>query len=415
MHRPGWLFVLLSACNVEAVQGDTGGVPRGDGGACPDGVAVVLSDYRSTQVALSTTEGTTQSESFVSTASVRSDGLSFALSGDVVLPNERPPSGRVVLIDRYGTNVVSFFEPTDGRVLGQLAVGTGFPSNPQDYIEVGDGRAYVSRFGNNELRGREPFDQGSDLLIIDTLVPEILGRIALPSSDEFPARPGGLTRLDSRLILVTLAILGRLGRAITGEDSVLAAIDTERDAIAWQVELEGLKNCGTARLSPNAERLVIACSGLITEDGASLGVEGSGVAVLDASETPAVEIRRYAALEVAGGAVQSEFAFFSADSLLLKTQTALGDADRNQLLTLDLESGEVQRVFSVSAADSASSGLTLGGLLCAPGCSDFCLLADAAAGALQRFRIGQDNAIEHTDTLRVERRVGLPPIGLSYR
>ena len=415
MHRARCLFVFLSACNVEAVQGDTGGVPRGDGGACPDGVAIVLSDYRSTQVALLTTEGATQSESFVSTASVRSDGLSFALSGDVVLPNERPPSGRVVLIDRFGTNVVSFFEPTDGRVLGQLAVGTGFHSNPQDYIEVGDGRAYVSRYGNNELAGREAFDQGSDLLIIDTLVPEILGRIALPSSDEFPARPGGLTRLDARWVVVTLARLGRLGREITGEDSVLAAIDTERDAIAWQVELEGLKNCGTPRLSPNAERLVIACSGLITTAGESLGIEGSGVVVLDPRETPAVEIRRYAALEIAGDAVQSEFAFFSADALLIKTQTALGATDRNRLLSFDLASGEVQTVFTVSATDNRSSGVTLGGIVCAPGCSDYCLVADAAAGALQRFRVGEDGAIEHTDTLWVERRVGLPPVGLSYR
>jgi hypothetical protein len=413
MHHARWLFVVLSACNVEAVQGDTGGVPRGDGGACPDGVAVVLSDYRSTQVALSTTEGTTQSESFVSTASVRSDGLSFALSGDVVLPNERPPSGRVVLIDRFGTNVVSFFEPTDGRVLGQLAVGTGFHSNPQDYIEVGAGRAYVSRYGNNELRGREPFDQGSDLLIIDTLVPEILDRIALPSSDEFPARPTGLTRLDARLVVVTLARLGR--EWAEGEDSTLAAIDTTRDAIVWEVELTGLKNCGTARLAPDSERLVVACSGLITEDGASLGVEGSGVVVLDARETPAVEIRRYTALELAGDPVQSELAFFAADSLLLKTQTALGSAERNRLLSLDLASGEVRTVFTVSAADNRSSGVTLGGIVCAPGCSDYCLVADAAAGALQRFRIGKDGAIEHTDTLPVERRVGLPPVGLSYR
>ena len=409
-----WFPLLLAGCNVEAVRGDTGGVGPGEGGPCPDGITVVLSDFLSTQVALSTTDGVTQSESFVSTASVRSDGLSFALSGDVVLPTERPRSGRVVLLDRHGTNVVTFMDPVDGKVLGQLPVGTGFQSNPYDYLEIDEGRAYVARFGNNGISGREPFDQGSDLLIIDTLAPEIVGRVALPSSDDFPAHPSGLIRLDDQHVVVTLQ---RHAQALGSgaEDSMLAGIDSKTDSIVWQLVLDGLKNCGTARLAPSGRELAVACSGLITRDGETLGLEESGIVVLDTQRSPPVEMRRFGAGDIAGEPLQSEVAFFADGQVLLKTQTARGAGSDNRLIWLDLESGQARTVFTVDpSARGVGIGVTLGAVACAPGCSDYCLVADAAAGALQRLRVS-DGRIEHIDSLAVERRVGLPPVGLCYR
>lgn len=401
-------------CNVQALSGDTGGVAPGDGGPCPDGVTIVLSDYRSSQIALATVDGTTLSESFVSTASVKTDGLSFALSGDVVLPKTRPRSGRVVLLDRFGTNVVTWMDPTDGRVLGQLPLGTGFQSNPQDYFEVDAARAYVSRFGHNHLAGREPFDEGSDVLIVDTHEPAIVGRIALPSSSDVPARPGGFASLDARHVVLTLT---RLGVTLsTGDDSMLVGLDTEHDRVAWQLELEGLRNCGTARLSPDGSKLAVGCSGFITTAGESLEPEGSGLALLDARSSPPAELARYPALELAGEAIQTDLAFASDETLLFKTQTAVGSAAENRLLALDLARGSVHTLFTADPdTRGAGRGLTLASVVCAPGCSDYCLLADSGHGALQRLRVDARGDVEHVDTLRVERRIGLPPVALGYR
>src|SRR5690606_42075462 len=62
---------------------------------CPSGAVVLLTDYVSTQVALSDLSGRTQSASFLSTGSTRTDGLAFALSGDVALPSARPVSNQI--------------------------------------------------------------------------------------------------------------------------------------------------------------------------------------------------------------------------------------------------------------------------------------------------------------------------------
>lgn len=404
------LAALLLACNVEALSGDTGGVPRGDGGACPDGTVIVLSDYRSTQIALSTVEGITQSESFVSTASVRTDGLAFALSGDTIVPGLRPPSGRVVLIDRFGTNVLTWLDPTTAEVLGQLSVGTGFESNPQDYVEVSPERAYVSRLGHNLLAGREPFDAGSDVLILDTRTPAILGRIPMPSSGDVPPRPTGFVRLGENEVAVTLTRL-ELGFQ-RGEASALVGIDTEEDSPSFELSLDGAKNCGSARLSPSGDRLAIACSGLVTVQGESAGLESSAVLVFDATRRPPVLLQRFDADAFQGEPVQYEFAFASDGFLLLKTQTPVGGSRRNRLLSLELATGAVE---TLAESGRAGDGLTLGTVVCDSGCSNYCLVADAAAGGLHRLRVRDDGAPEYLDLVTVETRVGLPPRRIVYR
>jgi hypothetical protein len=97
---------------------------------CDQGTVVLLTDYTSTQIALSTLDGTTLSPAFLSTASMKASGLAFALSGDVALPNVTPASGSVVLMDRYGTNVITWADPSSAKVFAQLPVGIGFESNP---------------------------------------------------------------------------------------------------------------------------------------------------------------------------------------------------------------------------------------------------------------------------------------------
>jgi hypothetical protein len=406
-----WVSVALAVgCDVDRTGEPTGGVDVERREGCAAGVVTVLSDFVSTQVALSALDGTTLSESFLSTASTEASGVSFALSGDVALPSDVPPSGRVVLLDRYGTNVVTWADPATGEVLAQLAVGTGFESNPQDYLELDGERAYVSRWGQNGEPGREPFDRGGDLLIIDTARIAIVGRIELPGEGELPPRPAGMARVGQD-VAVTLQRLA-LDFATAGE-SVVAGVSPEVDAIVWEHRLTGLTGCGGAAPAPSAARFAVACAGTLDLDGNLTDLSESGIVLFDATATPPRELRRFSAQELAGEAVQGSVRFIDEDRLLFKTQTPLGGAMHNRLLMLDVSSGAVTELAEARpAADGTGQGVTYGGLFCALGCSDVCLMADADLGVLQRWRV-LDESLDPMEPVRVETQVGLPPRSLG--
>ncbi|HEU4537450.1 MAG TPA: hypothetical protein VFS00_25200, partial [Polyangiaceae bacterium] len=95
------LALAVAGCDVSAPPG-SGGVGGAGGGApgCPQAFVVANSDYASTNVSVVSVAGELLSASLVSSASA-GVGSSAALSGDVVLPHDRPASGRVVLLDRY--------------------------------------------------------------------------------------------------------------------------------------------------------------------------------------------------------------------------------------------------------------------------------------------------------------------------
>ena len=418
MKSVSWLGLSLLGlgCSVEPVVEDSGGVLVERSGACPAGVVTLLSDFLSTQVALSSLEGDTLSPSFLSSASTQASGTSHALSGDVVLPRRMPRSFRVVLIDRYGTNVITWADPRSGRVTAQLPVGTGFDSNPQDYLEIDDHLAYVSRFGQNTAPGREAHDEGGDLLIVDTEGPRIIGRIGLdprpaPSGgDPLPPRPGGMARVGS-LVVVALSPKA-LDFSETGPSS-LVAVDTGEHAVTWQLELSGLKNCGSPRLSPGGDLLAIACSGQIDPRGGVVDAAASAIVLLDAHAEPMSEVRRYSAGELAVEGVQSDVAFVDDDRLLFKTQTSYGGDANNRAFLLHLDTGAASLLAEASPdATGLGRGVVYGGLFCAPGCSDTCLMADADTGVLRRFLVEPDD-VRELEAVTVEQRSGLPPRDLS--
>jgi len=405
-----WVSVALAAgCDVEQTGEPTGGVDVERREGCPAGVVTLLSDFVSTQVALSALDGTTLSESFLSTASTEASGVSFALSGDVALPSGVPPSGRVVLLDRFGTNVLTWADPATGEVLAQLAVGTGFESNPQDYIELDGERAYVSRWGQNGDSGREPFDGGGDLLIVDTAQIAIVGRIELPGEGALPPRPAGMAHVGQD-IAVTLQRLA-LDFATAGE-SVLVGVSPQVDEIVWEHRLSGLTGCGGPTPDPSGARFAVACAGTLDPDGNLTDISESGIVLFDATATPPRELRRFSAEELAGEAVQGSVRFIDEGGLLFKTQTPLGGTTHNRVLWLDVTSGAVTELSQARpAADGTGRGVTYGGLFCAPGCSDVCLVADADRGVLQRWRV--DESLEPMEPVRVETQVGLPPRSLG--
>lgn len=401
------LSVLALACEAEpTAPSTTGGVNANHQGQCPAGVVAVLSDFSSTQIALSALDGTTLSEAFISTASSEASGLAFALSGDVVVPSATPRSGRVVLLDRYGTNVITWVDPKSAAVLAQLPVGTGFESNPQDYLELDDTSAYVSRWGQNQDLGKEAFDGGGDVLVIDTSTPKIVGRIEMPAEANLPARPSGMTRLGGD-VAVTLQRLSL--DFTTSGDGVLVGIATDQSAIAWQMPLTGFKTCGTLAVAPSGKVAALACAGQLDANGDVLDLGESGIVIVDPVKRPPVELRRFAALDLGGEAVQNDLEFATDSLLLFKTQTKLGGATNNRALLLDLDSGTTTALVEAAPdADGTGKGIVYGSLFCAPSCSDVCLMADADRTVLERWQVSGGGLLP-LDPMRVETQVGLPP------
>ena len=401
-------------------SGMSGGGAAGAGGAateepksCPAGITIVLSDYSATQVALSSIEGETLSASFLSTASTETAGLAFALSGDVALPSSPPPSKRIVLLDRFGTNVITWADPKTAQVIDQLPVGTGFESNPQDYLEVGDGKAFVTRYNPNASPGEEEFDEGNDVLVIDTEEPAILGRIPLPMAAEIPPRPSRMLRLGDEVV-VNLARVAEDWSA-TGE-AELVGLSIADEEVVWRHTLTGNKSCGRPTLSPDGTRLAVACSGAMNTDGEIEALAQSALILFDATERPLQEIDRFSAEDIAGEPIQSRVAFASDDVVLLVTQTSWDGSTNNRWLAYDLGTGVTTELLEAPPDDEGKGrGLVFTSTTCFPGCSDVCLMADGAAGELQRVRLESDGSLELLTPIRVENTVGMPPRAIGLR
>jgi len=396
------------ACNVSPVTHDECHATVARALGCPAAALVVMSDFVSTQIALTDPDGRTLCGSFISSARSETTPVSYALSGDAVLPSSAPTSGRAVVIDRYGTNVVSFLEPGTGRLEGQLALGTGFEANIQDYVELDDTRALVSRWGENPVPGEQPFDAGGDLLLIDTKGLEIRGSIALPRDEDWPPRPAGLTRVGDEVVVT----LQRFSFDVRSQgDAMLVGIAGDAPSVSWTLPLTGLKNCGPLSLSPDGQLAALACTGFVNRTGAPVNLDESAVVLLDLATTPPSELTRFSAADVAGEPLQADVEFFSPRGVLLKTQTALGSALNNRILTLDLDVGpkSVQTLLEARPSDDgAGQGVVYGGMLCSPGCGEHCLVADADRGVLERWAITQDGLLPEPP-LAIGGSVGLPP------
>jgi hypothetical protein len=406
--------VTVVACNVSpTAPATTGGVGTGDGGdaaaaPCDHGTVALLTDYTSTQIALLSLDGTPQSASFLSTASTKASNLAFALSGDVALPGMTPPSGRVVLLDRYGTNVITWADPATANVYAQLPVGTGFESNPQDYIELDATSAYVSRWGVNDAPGAQPFDSGSDVLVIDTHAPAITASIPMPVEDSLPPRPAGMVRVGDTVIVV-------LQR--TSEDFMTvgenALVGVENGAIAWETHITGLKGCDRPKLSPSGQTMAIGCEGQLDANGNVTDLSTSAIALYDVTTLPPKPLQRFAVSDQLGSPVQSGVGWVSETVLLAKTQTPLGGSTNNQALTLDVTSGKATVVLTAGTDSSGKGkGIVYGDVRCLPGCGDVCLLADADVGKLRRWQITA-GALQAWSDVTVDPSTGLPPVGLG--
>jgi hypothetical protein len=398
------LGAAAAGCDVSP-PGGSGGVGGAGGGAagCPRALVVASSDYASTNVSVVSAGGEVLSASLISSASA-GVGASAALSGDVVLPHDRPASGLVVLIDRYPNSVVTWVDPATAGVRGQLSVATGFASNPHDYLEAGGAKAYVTRYNTNPSPGREPLDGGGDLLVVDRDGPAVVGRVDLGAEAEGASqpRPSRLARLAEGEAVVTL---DRFDAAFQqAADARLVGLDTEAGALTWRLDVAGLANCGGLSVSPSGARLALACSGVFADGAGQLA--RSGLVVLDLGARPPREAARFDLAARFGAPLAPAVAFASETLLVGVAYGDLAAGRRDLAYALDLAGGEATTL--AEAADAFS----FGDLRCAPGCGERCFLADAGQNTLRPFRL-EGGALAPEAGLRVDTAFGLPPRALG--
>lgn len=399
---------LLLGCNVTAAS-TTGGADLPQRGDCPRGLAVVSSDFQSSEIALLAPSGSVKSAAFLSSASTAASDLAAPLSGDIGVASARSRPGEVVVIDRFGTNVLTFVDTRTALVRAQLPIGTGFESNPQDYLELNEHQAFVPRIGENASPGRQRFDAGSDVLVVDPSVPAIVDSWPMPRKNGYLPNPVGVTRLGTDL-LVTL----RHARANYSDmaESELVALSTLDHGLRYRLPLTGLKNCGRAELSPTGDVLAVACSAFLDRKGAVAEPEASALVLLNARLEPPVELRRFAALDLVDGPIQSGIEFVTEQILLFKTQTALGADHDNQLFSLDLKSGTTTLLATAARAQGGLGfGIAFGGMSCGVGCGDPCLVADLSRGNLLRFRV-RGNELSPDANVTID-GAGLPPTDVT--
>jgi hypothetical protein len=401
------LASLLAACGATRVTPDAQGVSV-PAGPCGRGMVVVQSDYQSSNVSLIDFDGQVLSESLIS-SSTESSGFGVRLSGDVVTPNSEQNGPEIVLIDRYPAGVLRFVELATARVTSELSVATGFRANPQDYLPLGPGRAYVARYEANPNAGREDWDGGGDVLVVDPSVPAITGRIDLSAAladepSKFSPHPARLLDVSGRIFAVLAAYAADYSSAA---ESRLVELDPETDTLRSTLLLEGLHGCTALAVSPDERTLAVACTG---DDLRSTQpkLEGSGLALVDIEAAPRLA-RRFDASQLANTPLGFGVTYAAPERLLFSTLGHFDDsgapAAQDALMLLHTDSGVVDELLQ-----SAGEPFTLGGARCTSKCG-LCFAADAkrAGGSVLRFAVDSAGDLAAPSEIRVETRVGLPP------
>jgi hypothetical protein len=332
---------------------DSGG--DGGGTSTPSGIAVVGNDYHSAALSLLDRDGNLLADGCLHSGSGGA-GLATTLSGDVVLPSQVPAGGPLALIDR-GNNAITWLDAGSCAVRAQLAVGTGFGSNPHDVVMVSPDKAYVVRQDPNlaPTPALDDFDEGNDVLIVDPVRPKIVGRIDLA-----PFAPAGVLPRADRALLVGGRVFVSLNAisldySTYGEGRLLI-IDPATDQVAGVIEIPGVKNCGAMTYVATSQRLLVACGGSYGDAAAQLAT--SAIVAIDLGQTPPAVVAQVAAAST-GTAPFSNMTVAALDgnTAIGVTNGALSGNPPDSLWSLPLDGRPVVKLFT------SSEGIVLGAVL----------------------------------------------------
>lgn len=372
------LGLLLLGCDVEpryVEQQGLGSLLDDAAPACGRGLAVVNSDYQSSNVSLISNTGELLSPSLVASGHF-APGLSADFSGDVVLPSARTDQEELILLDRYPGSVMSFVSLRDARVRAQLDVSTGFRANPHDAIVLKGGLIYVTRFDTNSDAGRVPFDEGGDLLLVDPAVPRIVSRVELRSAlSDIPAplvpNPDRGLLVDDTVYVVVATYSPDYK---SSGSSFLVAIDPRLHTVTRSLRLDGLHGCAGLAVRPDRRELAVACSGKWhSPQGAT--VAESGLVGIDISDG----MKKVWQLPASRLSPAQPFAF----TVAYASPTQLVAATFGSLITNSPDRLVAYRPAddTVTILEESSKAFSLGDIRCMAPCSR-CVVADASRGGL---------------------------------
>ncbi len=281
-----------------------------------------------------------------------------------------------------------------------MPVGTGFASNPYDYLEISPTKAYVTRYETNTKAGAQPNDGGGDVLVIDPQTVSIKGRVPFATEGAFLPRPDRMMHVGS----TAWVTLDRFSADFTtAGDARVVGVATATDSIAWTLDLAGVASCGGLAMAPSGKVVALACTGVSSDADPK---QRSAIVLLDATVSPPVELKRIPAATQLGQQLDSTIAYASEEMLV---GVALGDmpTSKNDVVySVDVASGTAHVI-----ADSGMA-FVLGDVRCAPGCSNLCFVADASQKALRVWKASGTTLTAETSA-PVDPSVGYPPRALG--
>lgn len=371
------------------------------------GIAVIGTDYLSTSVSvLEIGTGDLLAEGVLHSGSA-TPGLSVALSGDVVLPRAPNPLHHLLLLDRYPNSVVTVLDGATFEVLGQIPVATGFPANPHDLLWLQADKAYVARYEANPTPGREPFDGGDDLVVVDLEAGAVTGRIPLgPHADPgLLARPERMVLAGDRVWVVLGHLAEDFGAAGPGR---LVAVDPEEDAVAAVLDLPEVENCTGLLHDPVRQVLYVSCAGLFAA-GPAQQVAGAGIVAVDLTVSPPAPTLLRRAADGLGRPFGFDLALADGRWLLAVRFGDPAEGPPDRLVALDLDGGGAERVVH-----EAGSAYGLGGVL-ADDSGGIVLVGEADPEAPRILRYRVDSGAFTPDGVIVSHpKSGLPPRHLAF-
>jgi hypothetical protein len=371
---------LLVACGAPCPPADLAPLDR------EPAFAFVASDYASSAIGLLDRDGEVITEAWLDSGTT-TPRIVATLSGDVVLASSPIAPCTLTVIDRFGTNVLTFLDAcADEPLLGQLDVGL----NPQDVIALDDRRALVSRHDPS-------FEEadGSDLIEIDWRAPRILSRVDLSALDrgEAYARPQRMVRLGDHVVVG----LARLSADFMVAGPGAVAIVDSTTLEVTELAIPDLANCSEVD-AMSEDRVIVTCLGpsFVREDERRAG---AGVVFLERSADGIEITGTWRAADHPGAPV------FNTGSVPISSEcavtTAMGDErdDIHDRVGVICVEGDVPVLFEADDAFVIGDGAFDDG-------AHVLLLPDADHTTIRRFAMDER---EELDAIDVRGCRGLPP------